>query len=53
MDDMDNIFNKRQSILIANVNLNGKIADLFVNNEASYLRPGKESGCSIRGRQTW
>lgn len=32
MDDMDNIFNKRQSILIANVMVEGKAVDIFVNN---------------------
>ena len=32
MDDVDNIFNKRQSILIANVMVNGKAVDIFVND---------------------
>ena len=41
MDDMDNIFNKRQSILIANVMVNGKAVDIFVNDSGAIAAVGE------------
>ncbi|MEI8331878.1 MAG: amidohydrolase family protein [Methanomicrobiales archaeon] len=38
---MDNIFNKRQSILIANVMVGGKSADIFVNDEGGLAAVGE------------
>jgi 5-methylthioadenosine/S-adenosylhomocysteine deaminase len=49
MGDMDDIFNKRQSILIANVNLNGKHADLFVNNEGIISAAGEGVRVQYKG----
>ncbi len=43
---MDDIFNKQQSILIANVMVNGKQADLFVNDEGIIAAVGD----GIRGQ---
>ena len=45
MGDMDNIFNKRQSILIANVIVDGKTADIFVNDGGAIAAVGS----GIRG----
>jgi 5-methylthioadenosine/S-adenosylhomocysteine deaminase len=41
MDDVDNIFNKRQSILIANVMVNGKAVDIFVNDGGAIAAVGE------------
>jgi 5-methylthioadenosine/S-adenosylhomocysteine deaminase len=45
MGDMDNIFNKRQSILIANVMVDGKAVDIFVNDGGAIAAVGS----GIRG----
>ena len=46
MGDMDNIFNKRQSILIANVMVDGKPADIFVNDGGTLAAVGE----GVRGQ---
>ena len=46
MGDKDNIFNKRQSILIANVMVDGKHADLFVDEEGIIAAVGE----GVRGQ---